>query len=625
MKNTILLSLTLVILLIYNCQSQEYKYYVDLNKIENDKLQIELKILDFNEDSLYFCFPKIIPGNYELTEYGNFVSNVNAYDENGNRLKVKKIEPSKYLIANSKSLHSLNYWVSDTWDTKKGRKIFPPTGSNFEEDLFLINNGCLFGYFENNILVPFSIEIKRPMDLNLASSLQLLESKNGKDQFIASDYHKLIDCPIMYSTNKVEKLKIKNTNVSILVHAENGSDSVAIINGEIEESMQAIDLFLDSVPVKEYSYLMYFKDYSEIGAKSRQGKFGPLDLIWFFITFGMPSGGALEHGNSSVYYLDNMGDGESFRNHKSTYIHEFMHIITPLNLHSEIIENFDYQNPEMSQHLWLYEGVTEYFADLIQFKAKKISIYNYLNDIIRLKLFYSDSWPSDMSFTTMSKNVLDDPYKKQYRQVYDRGAIIAMLLDFEIMRLTDGEKALKDVIIPLSMKYGANKPIKEDNLIAEVVQNVHPDLQQFFDKYIIGTDTLDYEAGFDVVGINYHKVYKTKITNDIIWHNDLKRKVLLPPSNNAQYLIKKVGKDEFAGLEKGDIVTRNDINKSKYKEDYTYYNEGEEVSVQIIRNNEKIMLPYTVKYRDGRRRHYLQLQENRTELQEKCFQKWINN
>jgi predicted metalloprotease with PDZ domain len=48
--------------------------------------------------------------------------------------------------------------------------------------------------------------------------------------------------------------------------------------------------------------------------------------------------------------------------------HEFFHIVTPLSIHSKEIQDFDY-NDKMSEHLWMYEGVTEYFANL--FKSTK--------------------------------------------------------------------------------------------------------------------------------------------------------------------------------------------------------------------------------------------------------------
>jgi predicted metalloprotease with PDZ domain len=39
---------------------------------------------------------------------------------------------------------------------------------------------------------------------------------------------------------------------------------------------------------------------------------------------------------------------------------------TPLSIHSKEIQDFDYNDPKMSQHLWMYEGVTEYFANLFK-------------------------------------------------------------------------------------------------------------------------------------------------------------------------------------------------------------------------------------------------------------------
>jgi predicted metalloprotease with PDZ domain len=45
--------------------------------------------------------------------------------------------------------------------------------------------------------------------------------------------------------------------------------------------------------------------------------------------------------------------------------HEFFHIVTPLSIHSKEIQDF-YNDPKMSEHLWMYEGVTEYFANLFQ-------------------------------------------------------------------------------------------------------------------------------------------------------------------------------------------------------------------------------------------------------------------
>ena len=58
--------------------------------------------------------------------------------------------------------------------------------------------------------------------------------------------------------------------------------------------------------------------------------------------------------------------------------HEFFHIVTPLNIHSEIIEHFNFVTPVPSQHLWLYEGTTEWAAHAMQLRAGLKSPDEYL-------------------------------------------------------------------------------------------------------------------------------------------------------------------------------------------------------------------------------------------------------
>jgi hypothetical protein len=98
--------------------------------------------------------------------------------------------------------------------------------------------------------------------------------------------------------------------------------------------------------------------------------------------------------------------------------HEFFHIVTPLSIHSKEIQDFDYNDPKMSEHLWMYEGVTEYFANLFQINQGLITEEDFT---IAFQTKWSAHAMNDtMSFTTMSANVLKQPYKDQYINVYQR-------------------------------------------------------------------------------------------------------------------------------------------------------------------------------------------------------------
>jgi predicted metalloprotease with PDZ domain len=77
--------------------------------------------------------------------------------------------------------------------------------------------------------------------------------------------------------------------------------------------------------------------------------------------------GALEHPTATTVVLPEvMPKEELVKSMMDVVSHEFFHIVTPLSIHSKEIQDFDYNDPKMSQHLWMYEGVTEYFANLFQ-------------------------------------------------------------------------------------------------------------------------------------------------------------------------------------------------------------------------------------------------------------------
>ncbi len=87
--------------------------------------------------------------------------------------------------------------------------------------------------------------------------------------------------------------------------------------------------------------------------------------------------------------------------------HEFFHTLTPLNVHSKEIHDFDFSDPKMSAHLWMYEGVTEYFANLFQVNQGLISEDEFYANMAEKESLAKQLYPKEISFTDMSKNVLD--------------------------------------------------------------------------------------------------------------------------------------------------------------------------------------------------------------------------
>ena len=125
------------------------------------------------------------------------------------------------------------------------------------------------------------------------------------------------------------------------------------------------------------------------------------------------------------------------------------------------------------------------------------------------KIATSKRFKDDMSFTEMSKNILDKEYASNYSNVYMKGALIGMCLDIILREETKGTYGLVDLMRDLSNKYGAHKPFKDDEIIAEIVKMTNPKVGAFFANHVEGSTPIDYSVYFDKVGIKK----ETKTTN----------------------------------------------------------------------------------------------------------------
>ena len=148
----------------------------------------------------------------------------------------------------------------------------------------------------------------------------------------------------------------------------------------------------------------------------------------------------------------------------------------------------------------MYEGTTEYFANLFQIQQGLIDESEFYNRIMG-KISNAKSYDDAMSFTTMSKNILEAPYEANYANVYEKGTLINMSLDLMLLELSKGEKSVLWLMKELSEKYGKNIPFEDDALIAEIVAMTYPEVKAFFDTHVIGTTPIDYSSFLAKVGL----------------------------------------------------------------------------------------------------------------------------
>ncbi|HUH47856.1 MAG TPA: hypothetical protein VLZ54_11930, partial [Arenibacter sp.] len=237
--------------------------------------------------------------------------------------------------------------------------------------------------------------------------------------------------------------------------------------------------------------------------------------------------------------------------------HEFFHILTPLTVHSGEIQFFDFNKPKMSRHLWMYEGTTEYFANLFQIQQGLINEEGFYDRLL-VKVNNSRSYDDTMSFTELSKHVFDSPYKENYGNVYEKGALISMALDMVLREWSNGQKGVLWLLKELSRKYGDSTPFDDDRLFDEIVAMTYPGIKDFFDRHVIGGIPLDYESYWEKVGL---KVLGRQEATGYFFDGEIPFIDVNPSNMNEIFVRKGIELNSFftdLGIQGGDIIKKID-------------------------------------------------------------------
>ncbi len=219
-----------------------------------------------------------------------------------------------------------------------------------------------------------------------------------------------------------------------------------------------------------------------------------------------PTGnGALEHHTSTVVVMPEAMPAQALAKSMTDIVsHEFFHIVTPLSVHSEDVHYFDYNAPTFSKHLWMYEGVTEYFATLFQVDQGLVEEAEFYGTIMG-KIQTAAGLDDRMSFTEMSENVLEQPYASNYFNVYQKGALIGMCIDILMREESNGNRGILSLMKELSLKYGKNKAFNDDMLIEEITEMTYPSIGEFFETHVVGTTPINYADFFEKAGLEFNE------------------------------------------------------------------------------------------------------------------------
>jgi predicted metalloprotease with PDZ domain len=447
-------------------------YAIDLNDRADDLFKVTLTVTGLTAENAVYQFASTAPGTYQVMNIGRFVRSFEARDARGRVVPSAQVSVNQWRLADPARVRTIRYTIAETWDTKvEQNSVYLMCGTSIEADHVLINPHAVIGYPTGLQAAPVRLRLRYPADWKIGTALE-----RGRDgSYRAESYDHMVDSPILLGRLTDARLMVTGVPVEIFAYSKTGKIQAPQLLNAMDDMLEAAGRFLGKLPVDRYTFLYHFED---------------------------QNAGAWEHSVSSEYVFHESELTDSLGRYLTDIAaHEFFHIVTPLNIHSEIIERFNFVTPVPSQHLWLYEATTEWAAHAMQLRAGLKSPDDYMKKVLQKMQIDRAAFDSSYSLRDLALTSYSDSGAKQYGNIYMRGALTIGLLDIRMLELSEGKQGLQDVVLDLAGRYGKRRAFPEATFVDTLVALTHPEIRDFFDRYVWESERLPIREYYAKLGI----------------------------------------------------------------------------------------------------------------------------
>jgi predicted metalloprotease with PDZ domain len=417
------------------------------------------------------------PGFYRVEDYAKRVEDLSAKAPDGTVLKVEHPVKNRWRIetgGNSKVV------VSYRLICRQGSVTTNYVG----EPLGVFNGAATFVTLAEQSRRPHEVRFELPAAWKKTMTALEPSADHKPDHYRADDYDTLVDSPIVAGNPSVHEFVVDGSKHLLVDVGELGPWDGEQAAKELEKLVRENRRFWGFLPFKRYLFLNVF----------RQG------------------GGGLEHKNSTLLTASPPRAAFPARNFRwlSFVSHEYFHAFNVKRLRPVELGPFDYEHPATTGSLWIAEGLTTYFGDLIVVRSGLGTTADFLkamsSDIEQLqnspgRLVQSleqsslDVWSSGTSGVGRNRDKTVNYYVK--------GPIVGFLLDARIQRATAGKKSLDDVMREAYKRYGGERGFTSDEFRLTAQEIAGVDLKEWFRKNISSTEELDYTEALDWFGLRF--------------------------------------------------------------------------------------------------------------------------
>jgi predicted metalloprotease with PDZ domain len=448
------------------------RYHLSFPDLLAHRVQVRMSLGGLDGGPVDIAMPVWSPGSYLIREYARHVLDLTASSASGEPLACEKLSKNTWRIQpDGSTAVTVDY-------TLYANELSVRTNEANAEHAFLQSPATFFRHAASHD-AQHRVTIDAPEGWGVFTSLP----RDG-DAWEAADFDELADSPFELGPHQELSFELQGVPHRIVLAGETGLDAERL-RDDVSRICEQMASIFGHMPFEHYTFLFQFVD---------------------------KGGGGLEHKNSSVCMSSRWDITKPKRYHRflSLVAHEYFHAWNVKRFRPEALGPFDYDVENYTPDLWVAEGITSYYDDLMTARAGFIDkIESYLTD--RAAAFRSESERPGSQRCSLADSSFDS-WIKLYRpdenstnstiSYYSKGALVALMLDLRITRLTDGERSLADVLRLGWERYTTSgKGFPPGAVLTLASEIAGQDLTPFFDAYVAGRDALDPDPDLAWLGL----------------------------------------------------------------------------------------------------------------------------
>ena len=459
-------------------------YTLKMPRPQNHYFQVEMQVEQVKQKTATVKLPVWAPGSYLVREFSRHLNQVKAYSLQGAALPViKKTKNTWEVDLKGQTAFVLKYEVY-------AFELSVRT-SFLDETHGFVSGPSMFMYLDGHketggeLLVQPHASFKR-----ISTGLtQKSEVKQGNNQtFTFENYDQLVDCPIEIGNQFEFDFEAAGVKHTVAMYGEGNFDPERLKEDMakiVEEETKVVGVN----PNKRYVFIVH----NVVGGD-----------------------GGLEHCNSSVLSVDRWTyDGGNYINFLNLVAHEYFHLWNVKRIRPIELGPFNYDQEVYTNYLWVMEGFTSYYDELI---LRRCGFYSQEEMLKKIQIAVNYVESSVGARVQPVAHASFDAWIKAYRPnenssnttmtYYSRGMIIASVLDAMIIKQSNGKECLDHLMKDLYETYyvGKNRGFTDTEFKECLSKHTGQDMTAFFQKYIDGTEVIPYSMYFLPLGVEVSDV-----------------------------------------------------------------------------------------------------------------------